>query len=98
MLRLPSKSTLRPCLTDLLIQGFKVELLPSEQALRVTIIETIAGQTLPRSTVHVLESAPTNDGVLQVHVEDLAMEDLAKLTVQLSVTPVSPEEADYVKV
>lgn len=76
-------------LTCLLIQGFEVELLPSEQALRVTTIETIAGQTLPRSTTQVLESSPMSFDVIEV--EDLLTEDIAKLTVQLTVIPVSKE-------
>ncbi|KAK3485512.1 uncharacterized protein B0T23DRAFT_436552 [Neurospora hispaniola] len=67
--------------------GFEVELLPSEQALRVTTIETISGQTLPRSTTQVLESTPVSFEVIEV--EDLLTEDIAKLTVQLTVIPVS---------
>lgn len=72
--------------------GFKVELLPSDPALRVTTIETVAGQTLPRYTIRELKSTPTSLGVRQV--EDLVMEDIAKLTVQLSVIPVSEEAGE----
>lgn len=66
-----------------------VELLRSEEALRVTTIETIAGQTAPQSTIRVLESTPMSFGALEV--ENLVTEDIAKLTVQLTVIPVSEE-------
>ncbi|KAK3496302.1 hypothetical protein B0T13DRAFT_512126 [Neurospora crassa] len=70
--------------------GFEVELLPSEQALRVTTIETIAGQTLPRSTIQMLESTPMSAFEV-IEMEDLLTEDNAKLTVQLTVIPLSKE-------
>lgn len=79
-------------LSDLLVQGFTVELLPSEQSLRVTTIKTIAGQILPQSTTQVLESAPMS---FKAHeVKDWVTEDIAKLTVQLSIIPVSEEAAE----
>lgn len=55
----------------------------------MTTIETIAGQTLPRSTIQMLESTLMSFEVIEV--EDLLIEDVAKLTVQLTVIPVSKE-------
>ena len=79
--------------SNLVVQGFKVELLPSEQSLWVTTIRTVAGQILPQSTTRVLESTPMSSG--RYEVGDLMTEDIAKLTVELSIIPVS-EEADEV--
>lgn len=83
-----------PCavMSDFPVQGFAVELLPSDPALRVTVIETVAGQTLPRYTIRVLKPTRTSFGVRQV--EELVIEDIAKLTVQLSVVPVSEEAGE----
>ncbi|KAH7628165.1 hypothetical protein B0T09DRAFT_359458 [Sordaria sp. MPI-SDFR-AT-0083] len=74
------------------VQGFNVELLPSEQALRVTTIRTIAGQILPQSTTRILESTPTSFGAHKVG--DLVTEDITKLTVQLSIIPLFEEAVE----